>query len=195
MLPWNVRPRPSVTRKHHGDQGQTSLFDGARVSKTDARIAALGAVDELNSALGVAMSSCPSGDQLDRLAWTQTRLFTLGSDLANPGGRARGDRITAQDIDTLDSWLDGYRADLPPLQHFILPGGTPAAASVNLARTVCRRAEREVFRLASRSDVSPHVPVFLNRLSDVLFELARALNHEAGVPERVWLGPRDRPDR
>ena len=184
-----------MTRRHHGDRGQTSLFDGARVAKTDARIAALGSVDELNSALGVAMSSCPSGDQLDRLAWMQTRLFTLGSDLANPGGRARGDRITAQDIDTLDSWLDGYRTDLPPLQHFILPGGTPAAASVNLARTVCRRAEREVFRLASRSDVSPQVPVFLNRLSDVLFELARAINHEAGVHERVWLGPRDRPDR
>ena len=183
-----------MTRKHHGDRGQTSLFDGARVSKTDARIAALGAVDELNSALGVAMSSCPPGDHLDRLAWIQTRLFTLGSDLANPGGRARGDRITAADTATLDMWLDGYRVDLPPLQHFILPGGTPAAASVNLARTVCRRAEREVFRLASEALVSPDVPVFLNRLSDVLFELARALNHEAGVPENVWLGPRDRPD-
>ena len=183
-----------MTRTHHGDQGQTSLFDGARVSKTDARIAALGSVDELNSALGVAMSSCPPGDHLDRLAWMQTRLFTLGSDLANPGGRARGDRITSSDVAALDAWLDGYRTDLPPLQHFILPGGTPAAASVNLARTTCRRAEREVFRLASESAVSPEVPVFLNRLSDVLFELGRALNHEAGVPERVWLGPRDRPD-
>jgi len=183
-----------LTRKHHGDRGQTSLFDGARVSKTDGRIAALGSVDELNSALGVAMSSCPPGDHLDRLSWMQIRLFTLGSDLANPGGRARGDRITSSDVAALDTWLAGYRQSLPPLQHFILPGGTPAAASVNLARTVCRRAEREVFRLTSESTVSPYVPVFLNRLSDVLFELARALNHEAGVPENVWLGPRDRPD-
>ena len=182
-----------MTRKHHGDRGQTSLFDGARVSKTDSRIAALGAVDELNSTIGVAMSSCPPGQQMDRLAWIQTRLFTLGSDLANPGGRARGDRIASADIAVLDTWLDEYRADLPPLQHFILPGGTPAAASVNLSRAVCRRAERDVFRLAGQAAVSPHVPVFLNRLSDVLFELARALNHEAGVPEREWLGPRDRP--
>ena len=181
-----------MNRTHHGDQGQTSLFDGARVSKTDGRIAALGAVDELNSALGVAMSTCPPGDHFDRLAWMQTRLFTLGSDLANPGGRARGDHITPANVAALDDWLDGYRADLPPLQHFILPGGTPAAAAVNLARTVCRRAERDVFRLAAGADVSAHVLVFLNRLSDVLFELARALNHEAGVPERVWLGPRDR---
>lgn len=183
-----------MTRKHHGDQGRTSLFDGARVSKTDSRIAALGAVDELNSALGVAMSSCPAGDHLDRLAWMQTRLFTLGSDLANPGGRSRGDRITSSDVAALDGWLDVYRADLPPLQHFILPGGTPGAAGVNLARTVCRRAEREVFGVASEATVSPHVPVFLNRLSDVLFELARALNHDAGVPDPIWLGPRDRSD-
>lgn len=182
-----------MTRKHHGDQGQTSLFDGERVSKTDGRIAALGAVDELNSALGVAMSACPPGRHLDRLAWVQTRLFALGSDLANPGRRARGDRIAPEDIAALDGWLDGYRADLPPLQHFILPGGSPAAASTNLARAVCRRAEREVFRLAGHAPVSPHVPVFLNRLSDVLFELARALNHEANVPEHVWLGPRSRP--
>ena len=183
-----------MTRKHHGDQGQTSLFGGARVSKTDDRIAALGAVDELNSALGVAMSACQPGQHLDRLAWVQTRLFALGSDLANPGRRARGDRVAPEDIATLDDWLDGYRADLPPLQHFILPGGSPAAASANLARSICRRAEREVFRLAGHATVSPHVPVFLNRLSDVLFELARAINHEAGVPEHVWLGPRDRPD-
>lgn len=183
-----------MTRKHHGDQGQTSLFDGARVPKTNGRISALGAVDELNSTLGVAMSACQAGDHLDRMAWMQTRLFALGSDLANPGGRDRGDRITAADVETLDAWLDGYRADLPPLQHFILPGGTPAAAGVNLARAVCRRAERDVFRLAAGSAVRPNVPVFLNRLSDVLFELARAFNHEAGVPEHVWLGPRDRPD-
>ena len=182
-----------MTRKHHGDQGQTSLFDGARLSKTDGRIAALGSVDELNSTLGVAMSACPPGDHFDRLAWMQTRLFTLGSDLANPGGRSRGDRITATDIATLDEWLDLCRAALPTLQHFILPGGTPAAAGVNLARTVCRRAEREVFSLSQQAPVNPHVPVFLNRLSDVLFELARALNHDAGVPEHVWLGPRDRP--
>jgi cob(I)alamin adenosyltransferase len=182
-----------MTRKHHGDQGQTSLFDGARVSKFDTRIAALGTVDELNAALGVAMSSCPPGQHSDRMAWMQTRLLTLGSDLANPGGRARGDRITPSDVSVLDEWLDAYRAELPLLQHFILPGGTPAAASVNLARTICRRAEREVFSLDSEAAVSPDVPVFLNRLSDVLFELARALNHDADVHEHVWLGPRDRP--
>ncbi len=184
-----------MTRKHHGDQGETSLFDGTRVPKTDLRIAALGAVDETNAAIGLAISACPpDGEHARRLGWVQTRLFALGSDLANPGGRARGDRVTRADVAALDDWLDGYRGTLPPLRNFILPGGAPAAAAVNLARAVCRRAERETFRLDAHAPVRPDVQVFLNRLSDVLFELGRALDHDAGAPDRIWQGPRDRPN-
>ena len=183
-----------MSTQHHGDGGETSLYDGQRISKTDPIFAALGAVDELNSVLGLAISTSPRTEHAMRLAWIQERLFALGSDLANPKGVEHGDWIHHNDVATLDDWLEGYQSSLPPLRHFILPGGIPAAATVNFARAICRRAERETLQLAKEVDLRPEAMIFLNRLSDVLFEMARAMNHDTNTPEREWLGPRDRSD-
>ena len=127
-----------------------------------------------------------------RLAWTQERLLRLGAELANPGGRARSDVIRDEDVATLNEWLLGYRDTLPALENFVLPGGTPAAAAVQLARATCRRAERSAFGLTAAHPVQAPALVFLNRLSDVLFEMARAVNAEGGVGDTRWLGPRQR---
>lgn len=178
--------------RHDGDSGTSSLFDGTRSSKTGPRFAALGDVDELNSVLGFAMTFVTGTREHQRLAWVQERLFRMGSDLANPKHRARGDRVVDADVEGLDSWLLEYRSALPPLQHFVMPGGTPAAAAVHVARSVCRRAERTAFALAAQHPVGVPVLVFLNRLSDVLFEMARYLNAAAKVRDEEWLGPRDR---
>ena len=183
-----------MSTQHHGDGGETSLYDGQRISKTDQIFAALGAVDELNSALGLALSASPRTEHATRLAWIQERLFALGSDLANPERAEYGDWVQHNDVTTLDDWLESYRSSLPQLRHFILPGGTPAAATVNLARAICRRAERETLRLAKEINLRSEANIFLNRLSDVLFEMARAMNHDTETPEREWLGPRDRRD-
>ncbi len=178
--------------RHRGDSGDTSLFDGARVRKTDPRIAAIGDVDELNSVVGLAIALGPGELASARLAWTQERLLRLGAELANPGGRARSDVIRDEDVATLNEWLLGYRDTLPALENFVLPGGTPAAAAVQLARATCRRAERSAFGLTAAHPVQAPALVFLNRLSDVLFEMARAVNAEAGVGDTRWLGPRQR---
>ena len=178
--------------RHYGDSGDTSLFDGTPVSKSDARIAALGDVDELNSVIGLALTFCPEGRERERLIWIQRRLLSIGADLANPGRRAHGDAVAAEDVAALDGWLSEYRADLPRLRRFVLPGGTQAAAAVHLARSVCRRAERSAFALGADAPITKPVLVFLNRLSDVLFEMARGLNAEAGVSDAEWLGPRER---
>ena len=178
--------------RHRGDSGDTSLFDGTRVSKCDARIVALGDVDELNSAIGLALTFCPEGRERERLSWTQGRLFTIGAELANPGQRAQGDALSAEDVATLDAWLCEYQDGLPRLRRFVLPGGTPAAAAVHVARTVCRRAERSTFGLGAQPANGGRVSVFLNRLSEMLFEMARYLNSQAGVGDVEWLGPRER---
>ena len=183
-----------MSTQPHGDGGKTSLYDGQRISKTDQIFAALGAIDELNSALGLAISASPRTEHTMRLAWIQERLFALGSDLANPERAEHGDWIHHNDVTTLGDWLEGYRSSLPPLRHFILPGGTPAAATVNFARAICRRAERETLQVAKEVGIRSESKVFLNRLSEVLFGMARAMNHDTKTPEREWLGPRDRPD-
>lgn len=181
-----------MSAQHHGDGGETSLYGGQRISKTHQIFAALGAVDELNSALGLVLSTCPRDEHAMRLAWIQERLFALGSELANPERATRGDFVDQKDVTTLDEWLESYRSSLPPLRHFILPGGAPTATSVNFGRAICRRAERETLRLGKETSLRPETTIFLNRLSDVLFEMARTINHNAGTPEREWLGPRDR---
>ncbi len=158
-----------------GDAGETSVGDGARVSKTDARVAALGDVDELNSAVGWA------GAGLDRI---QNELFDLGADLSVP--YVEGDerlRLTQEAIDRLEGECDAANAELQPLKSFVLPGGTETAARLFLARSVCRRAERTVLACP---DVNALVPVYLNRLSDLLFILARAANAAAGGEEPLW---------
>lgn len=179
--------------KHHGDKGDTSLFGGERVRKTDVRIVTLGDIDELNSVVGQAVSATPPGREQDRLKWVQQQLFSMGSELANPAGRAQGDHITAKDVHRMDGWIDAYRTSLPPLHHFVLPSGSAAGAAAHVARSVCRRAERSAYILAAQHPVNPPVLSFLNRLSDVLFEMARQLNMDAGISEVEWLGPRDRP--
>jgi cob(I)alamin adenosyltransferase len=180
-----------VTR-HAGDTGETSLYGGARVPKSDARIEALGDVDELNSTIGVVLTLCADTPQHERLTWVQERLFRMGADLANPAGRSGGDAIGRTDVETLDRWLQDARDGLPQLRHFVMPGGTPSAAATQVARAVCRRAERSACRLDQAHSVNPDVLAFLNRLSDVLFELARQFNDRAGSRDVEWLGPRDR---
>jgi cob(I)alamin adenosyltransferase len=157
-----------------GDKGETSLGDGSRISKLDPRIAALGDVDELNSLLGLAGG-------LDRV---QNELFDLGADLAVPyAGNEDRLRITQDAIERLEQEIDGANATLPELKSFVLPGGSERAAQLFLARAVCRRAERVVLSVA---DTSPLAAVYLNRLSDLLFVLARAANVETGVDEPLW---------
>ena len=175
---------------HHGDHGDTSLFDGTRVTKSDERIEALGAVDELNSWLGFATAQSGLASIRDRLPWIQERLLEIGADLANPGRRARSTSLAPNSLRTLDSWLLEFGDALPPLRNFIVPGGHPLAASLHVARSVCRRAERSVWRVIT--DPPPEgSPAFLNRLSDVLFEMARLANAETDFREQEWRG---RPD-
>ena len=172
-----------------GDAGETSLFDNSRVSKADARVDAYGEVDEVNACLGAALSLEVDADIADVLTIIQKDLFAVGARLADPSSRI-ADRVTkaavtARQIELLETTIDRLEAELSPLRRFILPGGSQAGALLHLARTVCRRAERRVVGLGADS-VEPSVIVYLNRLSDLLFVMARAVNHRAGVPETEW---------
>ena len=169
-----------------GDAGETSLGDGSRVSKLDARIAAYGTVDELNAALGVVHAgACPESLR-DVLARVQNELFDLGADLSVPLEREDRLRVTKSLVDALETDCDRFNTGLPELRSFVLPGGTKAAAGLHVARTVCRRAEREVLEAAGAHDVNPLVLMYLNRLSDLLFILSRAANAEEGREEPLW---------
>ncbi len=170
-----------------GDAGETSLGDGSRVSKLDSRIAAYGTVDELNSALGVVLAApCPDA-VAQVLQRVQNELFDLGADLSLPwdGGDA-GLRVVQSSIDALEGACDRFNESLPELRSFVLPGGTAAAAGLHVARTVCRRAEREVLVAGGEHALNPLAVVYLNRLSDLLFILARAANAAGGVAEPLW---------
>ena len=175
-----------VTRT--GDAGTTGLGDGSRVSKTSARIEAIGTVDELNSTVGVALADALPDSIAALLTDVQHDLFDLGGELSIPGHAA----ITSAHIDRLEAAVEHYNAQLPPLKEFILPGGTRAAAQMHVARTVCRRAERAVVALAANEDVSQPSRIYLNRLSDLLFVLARALNRAGGSPDVLWQKDRAR---
>jgi cob(I)alamin adenosyltransferase len=167
-----------------GDAGETSLGDGSRVSKLDGRIAAYGTVDELNAALGVVLAGeCPP-DMRDVLARVQNELFDLGADLSVPLAHEGRLRTTQEQVDALEADCDRFNADLPELKSFVLPGGTETAARLHVARTVRRRAEREALSAATTLDLSPLALVYLNRLSDLLFILARAANE--GGEEPLW---------
>ena len=173
-----------------GDDGTTGLGDGSRVAKDDPRVEAYGTVDELNSALGVLLA-LPGGERLPEplralLTRVQHELFDLGSELCLPGYTAIGDPMIA----ALERELDAHNAALPPLEEFILPGGSPAAAQCHVVRTVCRRAERRVATLARASKVAPPVGRYLNRLSDLLFVLARVLARAEGGAEVYWRSPK-----
>ena len=170
-----------------GDSGETGLFGGPRVYKDDPRVEAYGDVDELNAALGLVRCE-PLEGPIDRLLVTiQNALFDLGAELASPEPHRVGTRrVTAAQVSVLESAIDEYEAELPPLKNFILPGGVRAAALLHLARTVCRRAERRVVALARREPISAGMVIYLNRLSDLLFVLSRAVNHAAGCGDVPW---------
>jgi cob(I)alamin adenosyltransferase len=170
-----------------GDGGETGLGDGSRVPKTHPRVAALGAVDELNAALGVALAADLSGPVRDALAGIQNGLFDLGADLAVPlaaNGPTRL-RVTAEQVTDLEQRIDGTTARLEPLTSFVLPGGSPASSALHLARAVCRRAEVETLRLAGVEPLNPQLAIYLNRLSDLLFAAARLAN-DGGKRDVLW---------
>jgi cob(I)alamin adenosyltransferase len=169
-----------------GDAGETSLGDGSRVSKLDARIAAYGTVDELNSAVGLTLAAdCPD-DMRAVLGRVQNELFDLGADLSVPIERDARLRVTQEQVDALEGDCDRFNADLPELKSFVLPGGSEAAARLHVARTTCRRAEREALVAEGLHTVNPLALVYLNRLSDLLFILSRAANAAAGHEEPLW---------
>ena len=172
-----------------GDSGETSLFDNTRVSKADARVDAYGEVDEMNACLGAARAAGVDEETSALIEALQKDLFALGARLADPSSRIAG-RVTKAsigeaDVQRLEQAIDRLESTLPPLRRFILPGGSPAGALLHLARTVCRRAERRVIGLGPGA-VDPILVVYLNRLSDLLFVMARAVNHRAGAPETEW---------
>ena len=169
-----------------GDTGETSLGDGARVSKLDARIAAYGTVDELNSALGLTLAAdCPEEIRVV-LGRVQNELFDLGADLSVPMEREARLRVTQEQVDALERDCDRFNAELPELKSFVLPGGDEAAARLHVARTICRRAEREALVASGLYTVNPLALVYLNRVSDLLFILARTANAAAGHEEPLW---------
>ena len=169
-----------------GDAGETSLGDGSRVPKLDPRIGAFGAVDELNSLIGAVLAAVPDGGPRSTLERIQNELFDLGADLSVPFEVGDRLRVEQASVDRLDADCDRFNADLEPLKSFVLPGGTEAAARLQVARAVCRRAEREALAASGQVQVNPLVLVYLNRLSDLLFILARAANAAAGADEPLW---------
>jgi cob(I)alamin adenosyltransferase len=171
-----------------GDEGATSLFDGTRVSKADDRVDAYGEVDELNAWLGLVRAATLSADLDEPLVQIQRDLFALGAMLADPSHRI-ATRVTkatlgADDVARLEALIDRLESELPPLRHFVLAGGAAAGAALHVARTVCRRAERRMVALDPAAD--PLAIQYINRLSDLLFVIARVVNHRAGASEIKW---------
>ena len=172
-----------------GDDGDTGLFDGTRVSKSSPRVAAYGDVDELNAWLGLVRASTDDDGLSTILQQIQRDLFGLGARLADPAKRiaerVTKAAVTQEDIARLEDWIDRLESELPPLRRFILAGGSPAGATLHVARTVCRRAERSLVALGSDA-IEPELLVYVNRLSDLLFVMARAANRRSGAPELEW---------
>jgi cob(I)alamin adenosyltransferase len=172
-----------------GDTGETSLFDGTRVRKSDARVAAYGDVDELNAWLGLVRANGIASDLSEMIVQIQRDLFALGARLADPAHRI-AERVTkaavaSEDILRLERWIDELEHELPALRRFVLPGGNPAGALLHVARTTCRRAERAIAMLDQQA-IESDVLVYVNRLSDLLFVMARTVNQRAAVPELEW---------
>ncbi|CAN5902896.1 cob(I)yrinic acid a,c-diamide adenosyltransferase [soil metagenome] len=174
-----------------GDEGETGLFGGGRVKKDHPRTSAYGDVDELNSVLGLARATAPLELFDDLLEAVQRDLFSIGGRLATPEPDKVAKAIEKavlppERASSFERVMDDAELELPPLRAFVLPGGTAKAAALHLARTVCRRAERSVVHLAREDEVPPEILVYLNRLSDLLFTLARLANHRAGYPDLTW---------
>lgn len=173
-----------------GDTGETSLFGGRRVWKNNIRIAAYGTVDELNSILGIALTEIKNAELKEVIKSIQNELFTVGSDLAAPLEKSTSNfripRIEAASSNRLEDLIDEFNLQLPELRNFILPGGTKGAAILHNARTVCRRAEREVVELSQNEEINKEIEVYLNRLSDLLFVLARYENFISNTQDISW---------
>jgi cob(I)alamin adenosyltransferase len=172
-----------------GDSGETGLFDGTRVPKSDRRVAAYGDVDELAAWIGLVRAAGLDDELSTMLGRIQRDLLAMGARLADPAqkisGRVTKAAITAEDISRIEGWIDQLDADLPPLRRFILAGGSMTGAALHVARTICRRAERAMVRLG-RNEVEPELLTYMNRLSDLLIVMARTTNHRAGMPESEW---------
>ncbi|MFQ5670451.1 MAG: cob(I)yrinic acid a,c-diamide adenosyltransferase [Acidobacteriota bacterium] len=182
-------PRITCVYTRGGDDGTTSLGGGQRVSKDSLRIRACGAVDELNTSVGAALAGDLSPELIEPLKTIQNELFHLGADLCiqeNAKDRRAVPGIEKRHVRGLEALMDDLMQFLPPLENFVLPGGSPVAASLHQARAVCRRAERDVISLSRRESVGPHVKQYLNRLSDALFVMARFENLKKDVPDVTW---------
>jgi cob(I)alamin adenosyltransferase len=175
-------PKKSSIYTRTGDQGTTGLGDGRRVEKDSLRIEAIGSVDELNSFIGMLATKGLSEGIQEQLVRVQQRLFGLGAELAAPGRYP----LPETAITELEEAIDRLSEELPPLKAFILPGGSPPAATCHFARSICRRAERRVVELSHQEEVDVHIKKYLNRLSDLLFVMARAINQATGGKEMTW---------
>ncbi len=169
-----------------GDRGETSLYSGERVAKTDLRISAVGTLDELNAGLGLAIAFGSEEEVRKILVDLQNLVFRIAADLATIGDKRALKRIDASEVADIEGVIDRIHAQLPELRAFILPGGTPAAAQIHICRTICRRAEREAIALAAVHKLTPQVCILINRLSDLLFLLARLQNHLCGTEDPIW---------
>ena len=169
-----------------GDEGKTSLFDNSRVWKSDQRIMSYGSVDELNSSLGVALSLELDPEIQDIIIKLQNDLFIVGSDLANPNTSDKKIRTSPEMITFLEKKIDLLEPQLEPLTSFILPGGTLLASILHLSRTIARRAETHVIALSQNEEINKNASIYLNRLSDLMFILARAVNQRKNIPDIVW---------
>ena len=174
-----------------GDDGTTGLFGGARLAKSDPRVAAYGDVDETNAAIGVVLATCEDEETTDMLRRIQSDLFVLGSELATESGKTPKVALQEAQVTRLEGWIDKATAHTEPLKQFIMPGGTPTAAHLHLARTVCRRAERATVALAAGEPLGRWPVVYLNRLSDLLFVLARWVNERGGRADIPWVAPKE----
>jgi cob(I)alamin adenosyltransferase len=182
-------PRITKVYTRTGDEGNTALGGGQRVSKDSLRIAAYGTVDELNSSIGVALAAGLTAELVEALGPIQNELFHLGSDLCileEDKERMPVPTVEAKHVTQLEACIDRLSEELPPLENFVLPGGSPGAAALHVARTVCRRAERDCVALINEDDIGGQVIPYLNRLSDLLFVMARYENARRGVPDVLW---------
>lgn len=177
-----------------GDSGETGLYGGRRIPKDAKRVEAYGTIDELNACIGVAESQIQDVETRSLLSRIQNELFDLGADLATPDKHPKAEslRISSDLTTSLERFIDRFQEILPPMTHFILPGGSVGGAALHLARTVCRRGERCVVNLAKTESINPEILRYLNRLSDLLFVLARLVNYQSETPEPFWRSPLER---
>lgn len=171
-----------------GDLGKTSLQGGVAVSKDDPRVVAYGSVDELNAMLGLVVAFSDDASVKSSMLKIQKDLFVIGSYLSSSGNKKRPFSIAPSRISEIESEIDGMEADMPPLHHFLIPGGCKIASLLHLSRTVCRRAERDIVALSKKSRIDNDVLTYMNRVGDLLFIRARYANYRKRIPEAIWKG-------